>query len=76
MPRSIVPRRASAPGDAPLRGSAARRERHVACRAPPFRACTATVRPHAAHGLLVTKIKSGVGFFRTAFYLPYLAPPV
>jgi multiple sugar transport system permease protein len=27
-------------------------------------------------GLLVTKIKSGVGFFRTAFYLPYLAPPV
>ncbi|MET7937571.1 sugar ABC transporter permease [Streptomyces sp. NPDC005322] len=27
-------------------------------------------------GLLVTKIKSGVGFFRTAFYLPCLAPPV
>ncbi|MET8701490.1 carbohydrate ABC transporter permease [Kitasatospora sp. NPDC058032] len=27
-------------------------------------------------GLLITKIKSGVGFFRTAFYLPYLAPPV
>ncbi|MFJ9411086.1 carbohydrate ABC transporter permease [Streptomyces sp. NPDC101393] len=27
-------------------------------------------------GILVTKIKSGVGFFRTAFYLPYLAPPV
>ncbi|MEU1905792.1 carbohydrate ABC transporter permease [Streptomyces hygroscopicus] len=27
-------------------------------------------------GLLVTRIKSGVGFFRTAFYLPYLAPPV
>ncbi len=27
-------------------------------------------------GLLVTKIKTGVGFFRTAFYLPYLAPPV
>ncbi|KUL50319.1 sugar ABC transporter permease [Streptomyces sp. NRRL F-4489] len=27
-------------------------------------------------GLLVTKIKSGAGFFRTAFYLPYLAPPV
>ncbi|QLH21793.1 carbohydrate ABC transporter permease [Streptomyces sp. Rer75] len=27
-------------------------------------------------GLLVTKVKSGVGFFRTAFYLPYLAPPV
>ncbi len=27
-------------------------------------------------GLLVTKIKSGVGLFRTAFYLPYLAPPV
>jgi multiple sugar transport system permease protein len=26
--------------------------------------------------LLVTKIKSGAGFFRTAFYLPYLAPPV
>ncbi|TJZ55848.1 sugar ABC transporter permease [Streptomyces piniterrae] len=27
-------------------------------------------------GLLVTKIKSATGFFRTAFYLPYLAPPV
>ncbi|NED81408.1 sugar ABC transporter permease, partial [Streptomyces sp. SID11233] len=27
-------------------------------------------------GLLVTKIKSGVGIFRTIFYLPYLAPPV
>jgi multiple sugar transport system permease protein len=27
-------------------------------------------------GVLVTKIKTGVGFFRTAFYLPYLAPPV
>ena len=27
-------------------------------------------------GLLVTKVKSWVGFFRTAFYLPYLAPPV
>ncbi|MDH6135804.1 multiple sugar transport system permease protein [Kitasatospora sp. MAA4] len=27
-------------------------------------------------GLLVTKIRSGLGFFRTAFYLPYLAPPV
>ncbi|MEV5592569.1 sugar ABC transporter permease [Streptomyces sp. NPDC052496] len=27
-------------------------------------------------GMLVTKIKSGVGLFRTAFYLPYLAPPV
>jgi multiple sugar transport system permease protein len=27
-------------------------------------------------GMLVTKIKTGVGFFRTAFYLPYLAPPV
>ena len=27
-------------------------------------------------GLLVTKIKTGAGFFRTAFYLPYLAPPV
>ncbi|MFB8062319.1 carbohydrate ABC transporter permease, partial [Kitasatospora purpeofusca] len=27
-------------------------------------------------GMLITKIKSGVGFFRTAFYLPYLAPPV
>ncbi|MEW2517919.1 carbohydrate ABC transporter permease [Actinacidiphila alni] len=27
-------------------------------------------------GLLITKIKTGAGFFRTAFYLPYLAPPV
>ncbi len=27
-------------------------------------------------GVLITKIKSGAGFFRTAFYLPYLAPPV
>ncbi|KZM74394.1 sugar ABC transporter permease [Nocardia terpenica] len=27
-------------------------------------------------GLLVTRIKTGVGFFRTVFYLPYLAPPV
>ncbi|OIV37940.1 sugar ABC transporter permease [Mangrovactinospora gilvigrisea] len=27
-------------------------------------------------GMLVTKVKTGVGFFRTAFYLPYLAPPV
>ncbi len=27
-------------------------------------------------GLLVTKIKTGAGFFRTAFYIPYLAPPV
>jgi len=27
-------------------------------------------------GLLITKIKAGAGFFRTAFYLPYLAPPV
>ncbi|MCC3768328.1 carbohydrate ABC transporter permease [Streptomyces sp. UNOC14_S4] len=27
-------------------------------------------------GLLVTRIKTGTGFFRTAFYLPYLAPPV
>lgn len=27
-------------------------------------------------GILITKIKSGAGFFRTAFYLPYLAPPV
>ena len=27
-------------------------------------------------GLLITKIKTGTGFFRTAFYLPYLAPPV
>ncbi|MEZ0090427.1 carbohydrate ABC transporter permease [Streptacidiphilus sp. EB129] len=27
-------------------------------------------------GMLIIKIKSGAGFFRTAFYLPYLAPPV
>ncbi|MEU6342058.1 sugar ABC transporter permease [Streptomyces sp. NPDC046977] len=27
-------------------------------------------------GLLITKIKTGAGLFRTAFYLPYLAPPV
>ncbi|KIF72233.1 sugar ABC transporter permease [Streptomyces sp. AcH 505] len=27
-------------------------------------------------GMLVTKIKTGVGLFRTAFYIPYLAPPV
>jgi multiple sugar transport system permease protein len=27
-------------------------------------------------GLLITKIKTGAGFFRTAFYIPYLAPPV
>ncbi|WP_431680898.1 carbohydrate ABC transporter permease [Kitasatospora sp. KL5] len=27
-------------------------------------------------GLLITKVKTGGGFFRTAFYLPYLAPPV
>lgn len=27
-------------------------------------------------GLLVTKVKTGTGLFRTAFYLPYLAPPV
>ncbi|MFJ4655079.1 carbohydrate ABC transporter permease [Nocardia sp. NPDC088792] len=27
-------------------------------------------------GMLVTKIKMGTGFFRAAFYLPYLAPPV
>ncbi len=27
-------------------------------------------------GLLITKVKSGAGLFRTAFYLPYLAPPV
>ncbi|GHF44296.1 carbohydrate ABC transporter permease [Streptomyces morookaense] len=27
-------------------------------------------------GLLVTRVKTGAGFFRTAFYLPYLAPPV
>ena len=27
-------------------------------------------------GLLITKIKTGVGVFRTLFYLPYLAPPV
>ncbi|MER5641958.1 sugar ABC transporter permease [Kitasatospora sp. NPDC002227] len=27
-------------------------------------------------GLLITRLKTGVGFFRTLFYLPYLAPPV
>ncbi|MBM7439117.1 carbohydrate ABC transporter permease [Streptomyces sp. HB132] len=27
-------------------------------------------------GLLITKIKTGAGLFRTAFYIPYLAPPV
>ncbi|MFI9271613.1 carbohydrate ABC transporter permease [Kitasatospora sp. NPDC052896] len=27
-------------------------------------------------GMLVTRIRTGAGFFRTAFYLPYLAPPV
>ncbi|MEU2114810.1 sugar ABC transporter permease [Streptomyces sp. NPDC016459] len=27
-------------------------------------------------GLLVTRIKTGAGIFRTLFYLPYLAPPV
>ncbi|MEV6772302.1 sugar ABC transporter permease [Nocardia sp. NPDC051030] len=27
-------------------------------------------------GMLVTKVKAGAGFFRAAFYLPYLAPPV
>ncbi|MFJ8308263.1 MULTISPECIES: carbohydrate ABC transporter permease [unclassified Streptomyces] len=27
-------------------------------------------------GMLITKIKTGVGVFRTLFYLPYLAPPV
>ncbi|MEC3954262.1 sugar ABC transporter permease [Nocardia sp. CDC153] len=27
-------------------------------------------------GMLVTKLKTGAGFFRTVFYLPYLAPPV
>ncbi|KUJ69287.1 sugar ABC transporter permease [Streptomyces albus subsp. albus] len=27
-------------------------------------------------GMLATKVKSGIGFFRTCFYLPYLAPPV
>jgi len=27
-------------------------------------------------GMLITKIKTGAGLFRTAFYLPYLAPPV
>ncbi|GAA1354639.1 carbohydrate ABC transporter permease [Streptomyces beijiangensis] len=27
-------------------------------------------------GLLITKIKTGTGIFRTFFYLPYLAPPV
>ncbi|GAA0283465.1 sugar ABC transporter permease [Streptomyces polychromogenes] len=27
-------------------------------------------------GLLVTKVRTGAGIFRTLFYLPYLAPPV
>ncbi|MFI9469004.1 carbohydrate ABC transporter permease [Streptomyces sp. NPDC052492] len=27
-------------------------------------------------GLLVTRLRTGVGVFRTLFYLPYLAPPV
>jgi multiple sugar transport system permease protein len=27
-------------------------------------------------GLLITKVKTGAGIFRTLFYLPYLAPPV
>ncbi|WP_406139843.1 carbohydrate ABC transporter permease [Streptomyces sp. NBC_01089] len=27
-------------------------------------------------GMLITKIKTGAGIFRTLFYLPYLAPPV
>ncbi|GAA2418357.1 sugar ABC transporter permease [Streptomyces pulveraceus] len=27
-------------------------------------------------GLLITRIKTGAGVFRTLFYLPYLAPPV
>jgi multiple sugar transport system permease protein len=27
-------------------------------------------------GLLITKIKTGAGAFRTLFYIPYLAPPV
>jgi multiple sugar transport system permease protein len=27
-------------------------------------------------GMLITKVRTGAGFFRTAFYLPYLAPPV
>lgn len=27
-------------------------------------------------GILITKIKTGAGVFRTLFYLPYLAPPV
>jgi multiple sugar transport system permease protein len=27
-------------------------------------------------GLLITKVKTGAGVFRTFFYLPYLAPPV
>ncbi|MER5767077.1 carbohydrate ABC transporter permease [Streptomyces sp. NPDC001985] len=27
-------------------------------------------------GLLITKLKTGTGVFRTLFYLPYLAPPV
>ena len=26
--------------------------------------------------MLITKIKTGAGLFRTLFYLPYLAPPV
>lgn len=27
-------------------------------------------------GLLVTRVRRGAGFYRTVFYLPYLAPPV
>ncbi|MFP3991393.1 sugar ABC transporter permease [Streptomyces sp. E11-3] len=27
-------------------------------------------------GLLITKVRTGAGIFRTLFYLPYLAPPV
>ncbi|HEY1158656.1 MAG TPA: sugar ABC transporter permease [Arthrobacter sp.] len=27
-------------------------------------------------GLLITRVKTGAGLFRTLFYLPYLAPPV
>ncbi|WP_328400523.1 sugar ABC transporter permease [Streptomyces sp. NBC_00390] len=27
-------------------------------------------------GVLITRIRTGAGFFRTLFYLPYLAPPV
>ncbi|GHH74336.1 sugar ABC transporter permease [Kitasatospora indigofera] len=27
-------------------------------------------------GMLITKVKTGAGLFRTFFYLPYLAPPV